>query len=156
MSTTQTTTTQTPSAQTDTEAIVAVLEERNAAIAAGDAARALATSTPDAVVASLAPPLLQPVGSHEAAVAALGDWIASFAAPPRLAHREPTVHVDGDVAFVHALSSMTGTKGGTFTLWFRSTFGLRRIAGRWLIVHQHESVPFHMDGSFLAATGLEP
>jgi ketosteroid isomerase-like protein len=139
-----------------TEAILAVLEERHAAIAAGDAARALATSTPDAVVASLAPPLVQPVGPPEQAVAALADWIASFDAPPRLAHREPTVHVDGDVAFVHTLSSMTGTKGGEFTLWFRSTFGLRRIAGRWLIVHQHESVPFHMDGSFRAATGLQP
>jgi ketosteroid isomerase-like protein len=83
-------------------------------------------------------------------------WIASFDSPPRLAHRDPTVHVGGDVAFVHTLSSMTGTQGGEFTLWFRSTFGLRRMGGRWLIVHQHESVPFHMDGSFLAATGLEP
>jgi ketosteroid isomerase-like protein len=154
MTTTEQTTTTEHGA--DTEAILAVLDERHAAILAGDAARALATSTPDAVVASLAPPLLQPSGSHDAAVAALGDWIASFAAPPRLAHREPTVHVDGDVAFVHTLSSLSGTKGGEFTLWFRSTFGLRRIAGRWLIVHQHESVPFHMDGSFLAATGLEP
>ena len=142
--------------RTDTEQILAVLDERNTAIAAGDPARALATTTPDVVVASLAPPLLQPSGSHDAAVAALGDWIATFAAPPRLAHREPTVHVDGDVAFVHTLSSMSGTKGGEFTLWFRSTFGLRRIAGRWLIVHQHESVPFHMDGSFRAAVELEP
>jgi ketosteroid isomerase-like protein len=142
--------------RTDTEQILAVLDERHAAIAAGEPARALATSAPDAVVASLAPPLLQPTGSHDAAVAALGDWIASFAAPPRLAHREPTVHVDGDVAFVHTLSSMSGTKGGEFTLWFRSTFGLRRIGGCWLIVHQHESVPFHMDGSFRAATELEP
>ena len=141
---------------TDTEQILAVLDERNAAIAAGDAARALATTSPDAVVADLAPPLLQPTGSHDAAVAALGDWIASFAAPPRLAHREPTVHTDGDVAFVHTLSSLSGTKGGEFTLWFRSTVGLRRIGGRWLIVHLHESVPFHMDGSFRAAVELEP
>ena len=142
--------------RTDTEAVLAVLDERHAAIAAGDAARALATCAPDVVVASLAPPLLQPTGSPADATAALGEWIASFEAPPRLTHREPTVHVDGDVAFVHALSSMTGTKGGRFTLWYRSTFGLRRIGGNWLIVHQHESVPFHMDGSFRAAVGLEP
>ena len=141
---------------TDTEAILAVLDELHTAIGAGDAARALATCTPGAVVFNLAPPLVQAAGSQEEAVAALGGWIASFDTPPRLAHREPTVHVDGDVAFVHTLSSMSGTKGGEFTLWFRSTFGLRRIAGRWLIVHQHESVPFHMDGSFRAAVGLEP
>ncbi len=142
--------------RTETEAIVAVLAEMHDAIAAGDAARALATCAPDTVVFDLAPPLVQSAGSRDEAVAALGGWIASFSAPPRLAHREPTVHVDGDVAFVHALTSMSGHKGGDFTLWFRSTYGLRRVDGRWLIVHQHESVPFHMDGSFLAATGLEP
>ena len=68
------------------------------------------------------------------------------------------VHVDGDLALVHTLTSMAAeaAQGGEFTLWFRSTYALRRTGGRWLIVHQHESVPFHMDGSFLAATGLEP
>ncbi|MCD2192784.1 nuclear transport factor 2 family protein [Actinomycetospora endophytica] len=142
--------------RTDTDAILATLDEMHAAIGAGDAARALDTCAEGTVVFSLAPPLVDGTGSREGDVAALAGWIASFDAPPRLAHRDPTVHVDGDVAFVHTLSSMTGTKGGEFTLWFRSTYGLRRIDGRWLIVHQHESVPFHMDGSFLAATGLEP
>ena len=142
--------------RTDTAPILATLDELHAAIGAGDAARALDTATPDAVVFSLAPPLVQGTGSREEAVAALADWIGTFETPPRLAHRDPVVHVDGDVAFVHTLSSMTGTKGGEFTLWFRSTFGLRRVGGRWLIVHQHESVPFHMDGSFLAAVGEVP
>ncbi|HEY2224880.1 YybH family protein [Actinomycetospora sp.] len=140
----------------ETEAILAVLDEMHAGIGAGDAARALATCAPGTVVFNLAPPLVAGAGSLEEAVAALGGWIATFDSPPVLAHREPTVHVGGDVAFVHTLTSMTGTKGGEFTLWFRSTYGLRHVDGRWLIVHQHESVPFHMDGSFLAATGLEP
>lgn len=142
--------------QTDTQAILAVLDELHAAIGAGDAARALATSAPDAVVFNLAPPLVAGTSSRTGDLAALEGWIASFDAPPRLGHRDPAVHVDGDVAFVHTLTSMSGTKGGDFTLWFRSTYGLRRVEGRWLIVHQHESVPFHMDGSFLAATGLTP
>lgn len=142
--------------RTDTDAILATLDELHTAIGAGDAARALETCAPDTVVFSLAPPLVSGTGSREGDVAALAGWIASFEAPPRLAHRDPTVHVDGDVAFVHALTSMTGTKGGEFTLWCRSTFGLRRIGGRWLVLHQHQSVPFHMDGSFLAATGLVP
>lgn len=142
--------------RTDTEAVLAVLDELHAAIGAGDAERALATCAPDAAAFTLAPPLVQPSGSREQAVAGLAEWIASFEAPPRLAHREPTVHVDGDVAFVHTLTSMSGVKGGEFTLWFRSTYGLRRTAGTWLIVHQHESVPFHMDGSFRAAVELAP
>jgi len=141
---------------TDTEQIVAVLAEMHDAIGAGDAARALATCAPGAVVFDLAPPLVQRADTRDDAVAALAEWIATFVTPPRLAHREPTVHVDGDVAFVHTLTSLSGSKGGEFTLWFRSTFGLRRTEGRWLIVHQHESVPFHMDGSFRAAVELEP
>jgi ketosteroid isomerase-like protein len=142
--------------QTDTQAILTVLDELHAAIGAGDASRALDTCASDAVVFNLAPPLVAGTGSRAGDLAALEGWIASFDVPPRLAHREPTVHADGDVAFVHALTSMSGTKGGEFTLWFRSSYGLRRVEGRWLIVHEHKSVPFHMDGSFLAATGLAP
>ncbi|HEX8345849.1 MAG TPA: nuclear transport factor 2 family protein [Actinoplanes sp.] len=44
----------------------------------------------------------------------------------------------------------------SFSLWHRSTLGLRRIDGDWVIVHEHQSVPFEMDGSFLASTGLQP
>ena len=61
------------------------------------------------------------------------------------------------MAFVHCLTRMTATPMGSpdpFSLWLRSTFGLRRIEGRWLITHRHESTPFHMDGSFRAATEL--
>jgi ketosteroid isomerase-like protein len=134
-----------------TSEILAVLTEQHAAIAAGDAARALASTAPDDVVYDLAPPLVQRTGVDE-----LAAWIASFDAPPVLAHHDPVVHADGDVAFVHALTSMTGEKGGAFTLWFRSTIGLRRRDGRWWVVHRHESVPFHMDGSFRAATELAP
>jgi ketosteroid isomerase-like protein len=28
--------------------------------------------------------------------------------------------------------------------------------GRWQVVHEHESVPFEMDGSFQASLGLQP
>ncbi|MDL5155211.1 YybH family protein [Actinomycetospora termitidis] len=137
-----------------THEILAVLSEQHEAIAAGDAERAIATYAPQPVVYSLAPPLVQHTPDGDAA--GLAEWIASFTAPPKLAHHDPEVHVSGDLALVHTLTSMSGDKGGEFTLWFRSTIGLRRIDGRWLVVHQHESVPFHMDGSFRAAVELEP
>ena len=41
-------------------------------------------------------------------------------------------------------------------VWYRSTFGLRRIEGSWRIAHRHDSTPFYMDGSFRAATDLKP
>jgi ketosteroid isomerase-like protein len=63
------------------------------------------------------------------------------------------------VAFATSLDRLTATPKGmtdSFTLWFRVTLGLRRIDGRWLVTHEHESVPFEMDGSFRASVGLQP
>lgn len=154
------TTMQTPASRPapDRAAVLDVLTGHHAAIAAGDAERAFSVFADDAVVYNLAPPLIAGTGSRDADVEGMRQWLATFTAPPRLAHRDPVVHVDGDLALVHSLTSMTAeaVQGGEFTLWFRSTYALRRTGGRWLVVHQHESVPFHMDGSFLAATGLEP
>lgn len=143
---------------TDAE-ILAVLDERVAAHAARDAQRMIATCTDDAVRYTLAPPLQQgpdtPYGTPEG----LQAWLATFDGPVLIEYRDPVVTADGDVAFVHALTQMTATPAGatdSFSFWFRSTFGLRRIGGTWRIAHQHESTPFHMDGSFRAATDLLP
>lgn len=143
----------------DEVAILAVLQEHTDAIRAVDAERTIAAFATGAVRYDLAPPLVQTAGPLEDDVAALNAWFATFDGPVDLAHREPTVVADGDVAFVHALTSMSATPAGApepFTLWFRSTYGLRRVDGTWTVVHQHESVPFLMDGSFKAAVELTP
>jgi ketosteroid isomerase-like protein len=41
-------------------------------------------------------------------------------------------------------------------LWTRCTACLVRRGTEWKIVHQHNSVPFLMDGSFKAAVDLKP
>jgi len=41
-------------------------------------------------------------------------------------------------------------------LWFRTTVVLKKVSGRWQIVHEHTSVPFYMDGSLRAAVDLQP
>ena len=41
-------------------------------------------------------------------------------------------------------------------VWFRSTLGFRKIGGEWKIAHEHELVPFLMDGSDKAALDLKP
>jgi PhnB protein len=62
------------------------------------------------------------------------------------------------VAFCTSLNRMRGTKtdGEQVDLWYRHTLGLRKVEGRWQIAHEHESVPFYMDGSFEAAVDLAP
>jgi ketosteroid isomerase-like protein len=69
------------------------------------------------------------------------------------------VSQDGDLAFAHTLTRMASTRAGqheSIEVWYRSTFGLRRIEGSWRIAHRHDSTPFYMDGSFRAATDLKP
>jgi uncharacterized protein (TIGR02246 family) len=139
--------------------IRAVLDEHAAAHAARDADRVFATHSTDAVCYTLAPPLQQgpdtPYGTPEG----LRAWFATFDGPVRIHYRDPAVTAAGDVAFVHTLTQMSATPAGSdesFSFWFRSTFGLRRLDGAWRIVHQHASTPFHMDGTFLAATDLQP
>jgi ketosteroid isomerase-like protein len=143
---------------TETE-VRAVLDEHAAAHAARDVDRLFAIYSTDAVCYTLAPPLQQgpdtPYGTPEG----LRAWFATFDGPVRIHYRDPLVTAAGDVAFVHTLTQMSATPAGgdeSFSFWFRSTFGLRRLDGTWRIVHQHESTPFRMDGTFLAATDLQP
>ncbi|MEE2030783.1 nuclear transport factor 2 family protein [Rhodococcus sp. CC-R104] len=84
------------------------------------------------------------------------QWFSGFDGPLDCEIRDLTVETAGDLAFCHGLSRLSARtpEGETFTLWFRVTFGLRRFDGDWLIVHEHQSTPFYMDGSFLAATDL--
>lgn len=124
------------------------------AIGAKDAEAAVAHYAPDPVVFSMAPPLRQELPGREA----LAAWFATWRGPIGIETRDLVVHVDGDVAFTTALAHMTGTKtdGEAVDLWFRVTSGLRRVDGRWRVVHEHESVPFRMDGSYRAETDLRP
>ena len=53
-----------------------------------------------------------------------------------------------NVGFAHALLHCGGTHpdGSKFEDWVRATFCLRKIKGRWLITHQHISMPMGASG----------
>ena len=134
-----------------------VIESKAALLQKGDAKAVLSHYAPSFVEYSLAPPLRQPGDGHDPA--ALEAWMATFEAPPRREVTRLEITTDGDVAFATSLDRLTAVPRGStepFSLWFRVTLGLRRIDGRWLVTHEHESVPFEMDGSFSASTGLTP
>jgi uncharacterized protein (TIGR02246 family) len=140
-------------------AILAVLDEHAAAHAARDVHRMIAPYTDDATCYTLAPPLEQGPETAYGTPDGVQKWLDSFDGPVLIDYRDPVVTTDGDVAFVHTLTQMTATPAGganSFSFWFRSTYGLRRIDGSWHIAHRHESTPFYMDGSFRAATDLRP
>jgi ketosteroid isomerase-like protein len=121
-------------------------------------ARVVARYAEDAVTFTLAPPLLN-AGLDARDPDALAGWMAGFDGPITVEHRDLVVTVSGDIGFVHGLRRLAAVPVGYpegFSMWTRVTVGVRRREGRWLIAHEHQSVPFYMDGSFLAATDLEP
>jgi uncharacterized protein (TIGR02246 family) len=56
---------------------------------------------------------------------------------------EMQVTAGDDVAFVTALMRCAGTEpnGEKVELQFRLTVGLRKINGRWTVMHEHHSIP---------------
>jgi PhnB protein len=138
-------------------AIVAVIEDRAAAISAKDAVRAIAHAPPYAVAFDIAPPLQQP-GEAARRQQYLDAWFATWEGPIGYELRDLEVAASGDVAFSHGFVRIHGTKtdGERVDVWMRETLGLRNLAGAWKVVHEHSSVPFHMDGSYRAAVDLEP
>jgi len=84
-------------------------------------------------------------------------WVASFDGPIRWDNQDIVVAVSGDVAFASMLSRVAGTlKNGTrIDMFFRKTLGFERRDGRWVITHDHGSVPFNPETG-QASLGLQP
>jgi ketosteroid isomerase-like protein len=124
------------------------------AIRAKDADGVVSHTSPKSVGFFLAPPLQ----AHGHLKENLNEWFKTFQGPIGLEIRDLKISVGGDVAFCHSLNRISGrrTNGEETDIWVRETLGLRKIDGRWLITHEHESVPFYMDGSNRAAVDLKP
>ena len=136
----------------ETAAIEGVITARNRALSAKDAEAVEDCQARDFVCFSMAPPLVarDPAG--------LQAWFDTWDGPIGYDVRDLTITAGSDVAFAHALVNMTGRKHGGYAadLWFRLTLGLKRGPRGWKIVHEHDSTPFYMDGSFRAAVDLKP
>jgi len=146
------------SGETDAESeIKAALEQGAQAIQDKNAQEALASLAPEIVQFSLAPPL-QSSGEDALGAEGIQSWFDTFDGPIGYVITELRITTEGDIAYIHSLNHMTGTKttGEKVDLWFRNTKGLRKIDGSWKVTHDHESVPFLMDGSEKAALNLKP
>jgi uncharacterized protein (TIGR02246 family) len=86
------------------------------------------------------------------------EFLAMFDGPFTVEFREMRVYAGADVGFVHTLERISGKmkKGGqSMDMWIRATSGVRKINGKWLIVHDHISVPANFDTG-KAELGLKP
>jgi PhnB protein len=112
--------------------------------------------SPDMLLFDLAPPL-QYRGA-EACRKNLATWFPTFRGPIGYELRDLNIAASDDLAFCHSFNRITGTRtdGEKTDVWVRATVCCRKIDGKWKIVHEHQSVPFYMDGSYRAAVDLTP
>jgi PhnB protein len=146
--------------QTDTTADIAEIGRLLAAHAGAlhdkDIDAALALVSKDVLSFDLAPPLLS--RGAQAYRRNLEDWFPTWDGPIDFEQTDLKITVGDAVAFTTSLTRMGGIKlgEGSVYLWVRATLGLRKIGGRWRVVHEHVSTPFYMDGSLKAAVDLTP
>ena len=137
------------------EEIRGVIESWAGAIRKKDIQGVLRHFAGESVRFYLAPPLqaTTPVSKN------LEDWFATWRGDIGYEIRDLHIHRSADLACAHSLNHLTGAKRNgepDAELWFRETLCFRQIDGQWRITHEHESVPFRMDGSFQAAIDLKP
>jgi predicted dithiol-disulfide oxidoreductase (DUF899 family)/ketosteroid isomerase-like protein len=127
-----------------------------AAVRVKDVDRVVAHYAADVVSFDLAPPL-QYAGT-EALRKSLAEWFATFQGLIGYDVHDLIITAGGDVAFCRSLNRISGrrTNGEETDVWVRATMGVRKVGGRWLIAHEHASVPLYMDGSEKAAIDLKP
>ncbi|HEX7243912.1 MAG TPA: SgcJ/EcaC family oxidoreductase [Longimicrobiaceae bacterium] len=139
----------------DESEIRALIEERVRAVRAKDVDGAMASHAPDVAMFDVIDPLRY--GGSDAVRERVEAWFGMYDGPIGYEVRDLSVTAGGDVAFCHFLYHVSGTKtdGGKVSMWVRATMGFRRTGGAWVLVHDHESVPFDPETG-RASLGLEP
>ena len=85
------------------------------------------------------------------------DFLAQYDGPLHVEFRDMQIFSSGSVGFIHALEKISGKmKNGQQTdVWVRATSGVIKLNGKWLIIHDHISVPADFD-SGKAVLDLKP
>jgi uncharacterized protein (TIGR02246 family) len=138
-----------------TTEIQALYESQFDAIRAKDLDRLMSFYSPDIVYYDVVPPL-RFVGS-DALRERFTHWFAGFQGPIGMDLRDLHVAASGDLAIAHFLSRSRGTltNGREVGSWVRGTSCCQRADGRWLVTHEHISLPVDVAAG-RPATDLTP
>jgi len=131
------------------------LERRVEACRAKDIDGLMSLYSPDIVYFDVVAPL-QFIGSDEVRRNFV-RWFDEYAGPIGLETRDLSVSVSGDVAFAHMLHLDSGTRrnGLELAVWLHSTVCCRKIGDKWLITHEHLSIP-HDPNDWSAVVDAKP
>jgi uncharacterized protein (TIGR02246 family) len=142
-------------ADTDVTEIRGVIDSWVEAFRSHDVEAAMAVHAPDTVSFDIVAPL-----RYVGVSAYRRPWeeaFENFPGPIEFEIRDLDITLGGDLAFSRSLNRMTATMGDgqQIDYWFRWTACFRKIEGRWLIVHDHTSVPTDF-ASGMAVLDLAP
>jgi len=135
-------------ARAEAKADIKALEDRfAAAVKAGDVDAIMKVYVPDQnlFVFDVVPPR-QYVG----AAAYRKDWqefIDMFKPPIAFEISDLDITAGDDLAYSHSIQHVAGTgkKGNKIDLTVRVTDVYKKVAGNWLVVHEHVSIPVDLD-----------
>src|SRR5262245_11933922 len=118
-----------------------LLDSRVEACRAKDIDRLMSLYSPNIVYFDVVPPL-RFIGS-DAVRANFARWFSEYEGPIGLETRELSIAVDEDVAFAQMLHLDKGNtkSSGPKAFWLRSTVCCQRSSSKWLITHEHISLP---------------
>lgn len=144
-----------PNTTTDEAQIRTLLDERGKAVRSKDINGVMSHIAPDILSFDVVTQL-QSEGS-DAARNRAREWFSSFEGPIGYEIRDLSISTGDRVAFCHSLNRISGTKGdgGKIDMWVRATLCLRKVEGQWLVMHEHQSVPFDVENG-KASLDLKP
>ena len=121
--------------------IKSLLESRVDACQAKNIDRLMALYSPDIVYYDVVPPL-QFEGSDDVRRNFM-RWFDEYYGPIELETHDLNAAMGDDVAFAHMLHLDSGTRkrGTSDAVWVRSTVCCQQTNGKWLITHEHISMP---------------
>jgi uncharacterized protein (TIGR02246 family) len=114
------------------------------ALHAKDLGALMALYAPDTIAFDLMPPS-QVDASHYRKN--LERWLTGMSSPIEYEIHDLRIVASDDVAFSHNLGHVKGTRanGENADYWVRVTVGFRKQDGRWLVIHDHVSMPSDME-----------
>lgn len=135
----------TKSTATEESQLRKVIDNWLEAVRAKDINGAISNFAPDVLTFNPMNPL--PSIGLESAKKLTEEWFASIQGPIGYEIRDLSITTGDSVAFCHSLNLMNGKSrdGEEIEMSVRSTVCYRKIDGKWLVTHQHISVPFDVE-----------
>jgi uncharacterized protein (TIGR02246 family) len=140
---------------TDEAQIRALIDDRVKTVRAKDIDGLMSNHAPDVLMFDALNPL-QYIGSDKVRERAQ-QWFSWYQGSIGYEIRDLVVTTGDTAAFCHYLYRVSGTmtNGREVDMWVRATVGFRRIDGKWMVTHEHTSVPFDVE-SGRASLDLRP